>query len=260
MEKIIAMKKTFFYGLMAIVLFGCSGEDFRSADSAGSGSNETGSSGKGGSMARFAISGTTLYTVSHQALNAFDISVPSKPVFMSQSFIGTDIETIFPKGNYLFIGAQSGMYIFDVTDRNKPEQLSKYIHVVSCDPVVAQGNYAYVTLRSAAVGRCWRGSNELQILDISDPRNPKEVASYFMSSPAGLGIDANLNLYVCDQGLKHYDATDVSNLQMINHFKGISPFDVIPIGNRLLLIGSDGFYQYLLDNGTLTLLSKIPVE
>ncbi|HCS20393.1 MAG TPA: hypothetical protein DIW47_07505 [Bacteroidetes bacterium] len=258
MEKIIAMKKTFFYGLMAIVLFSCS-EDFQSADTMSSGSNETGSSGKGGSMARFAISGTTLYTVSHQTLNAFDISVPSKPVFMSQSYVGTDIETIFPKGNYLFIGAESGMYIFDVTDRNKPVQMSKYLHVVSCDPVVADGNYAYVTLRSAVSGRCWRGANELQILDISNPANPQKIRSYPMSSPAGLGIDANLNLFVCDQGLKHYDATDVMSLQIINHFKGINPFDVIPIGNRLLLIGSDGFYQYLLDNGTLTLLSKIPI-
>jgi hypothetical protein len=256
MEKIITMKKTFLFSLLALVLFACD-KDSGSADLAGSGEN--GNAGKGGSMARFAISGTTLYTVSHQTLNAFDISVPGKPVYMSQSWIGTDIETIFPKGNHLFIGAESGMYIFDVTDPSKPEQLSKYIHVVSCDPVVANGDYAYVTLRSATMGRCFRGANELQILDISNPSAPKEIRSYPMTSPAGLGIDANLNLFVCDGGLKHFDATDVLNLQLLDHFKGINPFDVIPIGNRLLLIGEDGFYQYMLDNGTLSLLSKIPI-
>lgn len=258
MEKIIAMKKTFFYGLLAIGLSACS-EGFQSSDVMSSGGNETGGSGKGGSMARFAVTGTTLYTVSHQTLNAFDISVPGKPVYVSQSWIGTDIETIFPKGNHLFIGAESGMYIFDITNRDKPQQLSKYLHVVSCDPVVAEGNYAYVTLRTVSNGRCWRGANELQILDISDPTQPKKIKSYSMKSPAGLGIDANLNLFVCDEGLKQFDATNVMSLQLINYFDDINPFDVIPIGNRLLLIGSDGFYQYLLDNGTLTLLSKIPV-
>lgn len=256
MEKIIAMKKTFFYSLLALVLFACE-KDSGSADLSGSGEN--GGGGKGGSMARFAISGTTLYTVSHQTLSAFDISVPGKPVYVSQSLIGTDVETIFPKGNHLFIGAESGMYIFDITDPSKPQQLSKYLHVISCDPVVANGNYAYVTLRTTTTGRCWRGANELQILDISDPAKPKEIKSYQMNSPAGLGIDANLNLYVCDDGLKHYDATNVMSLQMLNHFQGIKPFDVIPLGNRLLLIGEDGFYQYMLDNGSLSLLSKIPI-
>ena len=73
------------------------------------------------------------------------------------------------------------------------------------------------------------------------------MRSYNMTNPFGLGIDDDV-LFVCDgdAGLKVYNAADpyLISEHLIATFKDINAFDVIPLGNSLLMIGSDGFYQY----------------
>jgi hypothetical protein len=68
-----------------------------------------------------------------------------------------------------------------------------------------------------------------------------------MVNPYGLGIDDDV-LFVCDgtAGLKVYNASDPYLIQekQIATFKDINAYDVIPLGNSLLMIGEDGFYQY----------------
>jgi hypothetical protein len=106
-------------------------------------------------------------------------------------------------------------------------------------------------------------SNQLDVVDISNPRAPQLKKTFPMQSPYGLGIDQS-TLFVCegDNGLKVFDARDplaVGNKQMA-HFKNINMFDVIPLGNTLLAVGSDGLYQYdYSDPKNIRFLSKIPV-
>jgi hypothetical protein len=66
---------------------------------------------------------------------------------------------------------------------------------------------------------------------------------------------------VCDDVLKVFDATDPENLKEKQRLN-INAFDVIPNNGNLLVIGSDGFYQYSYSNSNnaLTFLSKIPVQ
>lgn len=247
------MKKLSLYGLLIVFSLGCTKDD--SSFSAG----EVYNSGKGGSTAKFTISQDVLYVVNPRTLKAFDISTPSAPRQVSETLLGTDIETIFPKGNHLFIGAQSGMHIYDISNKYNPQFVSTYTHVVSCDPVVAHEDYAFVTLRNGTSGPCRRGINSLDVLDISNPAQPKVVARYPMTQPRGLGIDANWNLFVCDGKLKHLDATNPRSVIAKNVYDAEEPLDVIPVGDRLLLIAKDGLYQYKIENNQLVLLSKISV-
>lgn len=199
--------------------------------------------GKGGSMARFAIKGDYLYTVDYSKLNVFDISQANNPQYKNQVYLGNDIETIFPYQNSIFIGTQTGMQILDNSNPEQPYFLSAFAHVRSCDPVVVQGNYAYVTLRGG--NRCGGASNQLDVLDISNLQNPILLKSYPMSSPYGLGIDGN-SLFICDgdAGLRILNAQNPLNLVQTNHLTAINAFDVIPVNGLLLLIGKDGLYQY----------------
>ncbi|HEV7380112.1 MAG TPA: hypothetical protein VGN64_09980, partial [Dyadobacter sp.] len=115
----------------ALLLFGgCAG------DSANSEMNPQ--SGTGGSMARFAITGNTLYLVSKETLEVYDISDASNPVKAVSKNMGMGIETIFPYQDHLFIGANDGMYIYNNQAPQNPTLLSKYTHIQSCDPVVVQ--------------------------------------------------------------------------------------------------------------------------
>ena len=212
-------------------------------------------SGKGGSTARFTICGNYLYTVNSYDMRVFSLVDPAQPAAITQINLGSGIETIFPRGDsLLFIGSETGMYIYKIDNSGIPQKQSYFQHIKSCDPVVADDNYAYVTLNSTS-SRCGRTTNELQIIDISNIIYPYLKTAYPLWGPKGLGID-NKTLFVCDNGLKVYDVTDVMNIKLKHNFN-ISANDVIPYFGNLLVIGNDGFYQYKYQSDTITFLSKI---
>jgi hypothetical protein len=160
---------------------------------------------------------------------------------------GGGVETMFLTGKYMFLGTSNGMLIYDLSDPVKPLYLSTFWHVTGCDPVVVQNNRAYVTLRSGVTCANNRSTNELSVLDITDVKAPVLLRSYGMDNPHGLGISDDI-LFVCDgnSGLKVYNAANplLITENLLAKFPGINAYDVIPLGKSLLMIGSDGFYQY----------------
>ncbi len=228
------------------------------------GGSGVGGSGVGGSFARFTISGNHLYTVDERDLTVYDISTVSTPTEVSTINVGWGIETIYPYGNNLFIGSNSGMFIFDNTNPATPFQTAQFAHMTACDPVAVQGDYAYVTLRSG--NECQGFTNQLDLIDVKDIYNPKLVESFPMDNPHGVAITTDQTLFICegDFGLKVFDASDPEKLDnnRIDYKKGLSTYDVIALPNgNLLVIGSDGFYQYDYTNPkNLKEISKISVE
>ena len=251
----------------AVVFSSCSSDESSMAPSSnasatfdskgGGGSGTPGTDGVGGSMARFTISGNNLYTVDNNSLTHYEISNANDPKPGNRIPLNFNVETIFPYQDKLFIGTQQGMHVMGIQNPASPNLISTFTHIVSCDPVVADGRYAYVTL---STGSTCRGAaiNELQIIDLQNINSPRLVKQYPMENPKGLGID-NTNLFVCDNGLKLYDATNVNNLVLKQKFN-INAFDVIPNNGNLLVIGNDGFYQYAYTNNALEFLSKISVQ
>lgn len=218
------------------------------------------SSGSGGSLARFAIVDNQLYVVNNQDLITFDISEPGVLKESNLSDVGFGIETIFPLGNNLFIGSESAMFIYDISDPLTPSLISTYPHITNCDPIVVQGDFAYSTLRGSANCR-FGGQDRVEIVNIEDLFNPVQVSIFTnVITPYGLGIKDNV-LYVCqaDFGLK---LIDVENPEAPFELQTEDVFalDVIVSGNRLILTGQDGVFQYdISDPQNLVLLSKIEV-
>lgn len=212
---------------------------------AGPSSSGPGATGKGGSMARFTITGNYLYTVNFSDLRAFDIANAADPVFKSSQTISTGIETIFPYGDYLFIGSQSAMFIYDLQNPASPNKRSAVTHFRACDPVVVEGNKAYVTIRNGTL--CSGSLNELQVFDISNVDNPIKLSTTAMTNPFGLGID-NGKLFICEgaYGLRFLNAADVNKIVTTKLIEGPITYDVIPYEgqHRLLVSAQDGIYQY----------------
>lgn len=218
--------------------------------------------GKAGSLARFAVAGDYLYTVDESQVNegqlkVFSLSNPEKPVFTNQKQVGFGVETIFPKGNTLFLGTQTGMYIYSIEQPESPAQLSFFEHLQACDPVVADDNYAYVTLNSANP-ICFRAVNELQVIDISNLSNPTLEATKTMTSPHGLAIH-NDSLFVCDKGIgiRLLDVSEVNNMEQLFNIPNPEARDVIYHNNKLLVAAEDGFHQYRIAGGEITKISDI---
>ncbi len=241
----------------AALFWGCDGGLGYSSDLAPGGQN-----GVGGSMARFAITGNTLYIATRQSLEVYDIGQPAAPNKVTKRDLGVGIETIFPYENNLFIGANNGMYIFDNSDPRAPRQLSFYSHIQSCDPVVVQGDYAYVTLRNGTNCRQFASASSLDVVDISNLSSPRLLNSTAMESPYGLGVDGN-RLFVGEgsKGLKEYDISNPA-LPVLKIFRtDIPTYDVIPYRSTLIVTGEKGIYQYRYDQqDQFDLLSKIAVE
>jgi len=218
--------------------------------------------GIAGSMARFLTYKDVLYIIDSWDLHLIGIENETTPVDKGSFYAGWSIESLFINNNTLFIGAQNGMSIYDLNNPLNPVKLSEYSHITSCDPVVVENNRAYLTLRTG--NNCNRGTNELQVIDISDLSAPSFITSYSMTNPHGLAIDNSI-LFVCDgsAGLKIYNASDDHQIStnIISSFPEIQATDVIPLGTVLLMIGEDGFYQYdYSDLNNISLLSKIEVE
>lgn len=219
------------------------------------------STGIGGSMARFTISGDHLYALDGSNLDVVNVSMQTKPEQKKEFPLAWDVETLFPYSDKLFVGSRTGMYIVDLANPEEPSIISQYQHVRSCDPVVVEGDYAFVTLRSGST--CEGFTNQLEVIDLSNLKSPQQVAVYAMTNPHGLGIDEG-TLFICDglDGLKAYDATDVKTISQnqLAHYKNIQALDVIPFQQVAMVIGEDGLYQYdYSDLKNIKLLSQLPI-
>ncbi len=221
--------------------------------------------GKSGSEARMIIVGNYMYVVNKQDLKTFDITNASNPIEKNSTYVGFDIETIFPFASYLFIGSTDGMYIYDISNPENPTSASsQYLeHYTACDPVVANGNYAYVTLNTFSKDCRNEGEiNEMQVVNIQNILNPQVVNTIQMQGPKGLGIDGN-HLFVCDKdlGVIVFDLTNPSQPIVIDTISGFTANDLIPDNGNLMVISTDGLRQFdYTDINNISLISYLDLN
>jgi hypothetical protein len=235
---------------LSLLLTGCTSADADPSPSAVS---------QASSAARMAVVDSVLFTIDGQTVRLFQLNTASTsaptPRPLGQVRLDVAIETIYPAGNYLFVGTQAGMYLYDVTTPQLPRRISHLQQAVSCDPVAVEGRWAYFTTRA---GRsCGSSLNQLLVVDLLNPSQP--ARNYPLILPFGLGLDST-NVYVCDTGLKVFDRGQVPTLTQRDYFS-IDAYEVLPSHGHLLIIGSTGLYQYKYDYSTRSLrfLSVLPI-
>lgn len=211
----------------------------------------SGTVGIGGSTARFTMNQGLLYTVSISNLSAFKLEDNGTTKQVSTQNVGWNIETIYPFEGLLFIGSQSGMYIYSLDNPENPSLLSTFEHWRACDPVASDGKTAFVTLRDGT--ECEGFLNQLDVINISDVKNPKLIKSYPLYHPIGLSINQGL-LFICedDKGIKLYDTKDLNAIDknLIYQDKSFSAVDIIVLEDAKIAIitGEDGIWQFSYKN------------
>ena len=200
-------------------------------------------SGKTGSLARFATTPTHLYAVDNDELKVYQIGNGGAIALLNTIALDPGVETIATRDKWLYIGTNQAMLIYDISTPNTPVLLSAYTHFVGCDPVVVRDTLAFVTLRTTGCRSV--AANTLDIVNIKNPVNPILVTSFELESPYGLGVDGNL-LFVCegDNGMKILDVTDPDQPVIVEDYRNVAAFDVIPNDGLLLLTGPQGIVQY----------------
>jgi hypothetical protein len=258
------MRKYIIPMVFTALLSGCGGSGSSSGSSSDSSAGSNGGTGKGGSMARFAISGDYLYTLNKKELTVFDITEPDNPFPYTKDRVPWDVETLFSYGEYLYIGAEGGVYIYSKPTPNKGmSELGRFTHIKSCDPVVVEDGFAYVTLNSGSSCRLQSGANSLQVLDVTNPLKPISAKMSDgndtirnMIEPKGLGIDGDI-LFVCDGkgGLKVFDVNKTENnetnqttvdlyFNRASSLSKINCYDVIPNNKNLIVSNGDDVRQF----------------
>jgi len=181
--------KKYLYIITALLLFFAFSSCEKSSSDIGGANPVGGSTGKGGSMAKFTIAEDHLYLINEKQLLVYDVNNASNPVEVNTIEVDFGIETVFSLKDKLFIGSISGVYIYDISDPLNIIYLSRYEHVTSCDPVVANDTLAFVTLNSRSTCRWQNGDNRLDILDIKNIVYPQLIVSKELQNPKGLGVD-----------------------------------------------------------------------
>lgn len=247
----------------------CNDHNSRSGCSGGSSGQEASvppltpadqSTGLNGSLARITIVKDHLYLLSGSNLKTVSIVELEHPVYVNAFGLGSNIETLYPYKEALFVGGQTGVQIIDISVPDNPTLTSRFQHPWQCDPIVVSGDKGYVTLRAG--GPCGLGANQLDILDVSNVTAPVLLKSYSLNDPYGLAIDAN-TLFVADGsfGFQVFDVQDPMSLVQVGLFKERPARDIVLYSGRAHVIGTDGLDQYdysALDK--ITLLSHIPTE
>ncbi len=228
-------------------IFADGSASFEASSPTGINNNINSDTGQGGSFARFSVQDEYLYVLNLKELKSYSITNLSEPQLLNTVQVDWgNIETLFPYGDYLFIGGNAGMFIYDRTNPAMPTFVSKFTHARACDPVYVQGNIAYVTLRNGS--RCESFVNQLDVIDITNIENPQLKKSYDMTNPHGLAV-INDDLYICDgdAGLRVFDKSDLNEIDdnQVEHINDINAYDIIPLSkDHIIVVGDGGLYQY----------------
>lgn len=234
---------------------------FFSSNASASGSAASASTGKGGSMARFAIISNYLYIASSSQLFPFNITNPEKPVKeLTMGLNGSNVETLFPYKSYLYMGTSSGVLIYNTaSSKATPSYVNTLWHITGCDPVIVQNDYAFSTVRGGSVCRTTNNS-QLNAYNVKDPQSATMVYSQNMLEPYGLGMKDDL-LFVCQgkNGLYVYDWNETNtNLTLRHSYPDIHAFDVIVNGNTLIVTADNGLFQFdISSKDNIVYLSKL---
>lgn len=202
-----------------------------------------GTTGQGGSLARFTIAGDYLYVVDDQKLYAYSLANPTSPKLSSSQILREDIETIYSFKDKLFIGSQDAMYIYSIANGAAPSKLGEASHVRACDPVVANEDVAYVTVRSGT--GCGGSVNALYVYDITNILNPRQKNVVNMEGPWGLGMSGS-RLYVCNgsSGMNIYDISDKYYPKLVQQIYDATYYDVIVYNDLLICMVEGGTLLY----------------
>lgn len=209
-----------------------------------------------GTMNKITTMNQYAYVVGNAEIFVFSDNMDEMQMVNRVNTHSSDIETIYPYGDYLYLGTQSSMELLNTDNPEYPSHVSSYWHQTACDPVLPTGDVAYLTLRSADNSGCAGDDNTLEVIDMTNETDPTPLNSVVMDSPYGLGVDGNY-LWVGQgtNGLTLLDNSDKTNPTVITTFSNVA-YDVIPDPyhtNAIYVTGDNGMELYNVDYNSLTL-------
>lgn len=178
-----------------------------------------------------------------EGLSVIDISNPNIPNVLNNYKNFGSVYDVFIKENYAYLACYSRLKIVDITDIMNPIEIGHF-DAERVTKVIVSGNYAYINYED----------KDILIIDITDPTEPRRIASIYLSySIKGIFISGDY-LFVArgSNGLTIIDISDPF------YPKTLVNYDTPGYVEDIYISGS---YAYVADgsNGLLILdISNIP--
>lgn len=148
----------------------------------------------------------------YQGLKVLDVSVPSDLHIVEtyNETSGGNIEVLYLSGNQLHMSGLSLDYtILDCTDPTDLTLISEYTPSDTINDIYIDGTYAFLAED---------GTLGIEILDISDPASPTQVATFGESSDGILVAGEVAFVYEFMAGLASYNISDIENPNLIINY------------------------------------------
>jgi hypothetical protein len=160
--------------------------------------------------------------------------------------------------SFLVIGIEEDE-LYNIAKSNLLQSSMPIIGTIFYDPLVYKSNYLYaLTSISQSSYNTYRAPNTLAIDDEKHNATTVSTTQKNIYLPKDLAIDSNNNLFICDSGLKVFDASVATNINLKKHFN-IEADKITAYHDNLFILGNSGLSQYKFASDTISLLSKIPI-
>jgi hypothetical protein len=210
-----------------------------------------------GMIGEIALMGNYVYIASgphgdnegnNQKLHIVDVTDPAQPRYVaSYAPEGKSVSSVFVSEDYLFITAMDmdggrrspdgDFYILDPSNPEQPKELGHYVFRTGISDIETLGQYVYLSTNEPG----------LQILDISDAREPSLVEALYPSTSGGEIVLKGNYLYI-DISSKEipwgFDILDVSNpkapLKVASHNLDINASKLVSVYQNIAYFFSLG--------------------
>jgi hypothetical protein len=177
-----------------------------------------------------------------------DVSDPRSPTIVNSHSFNGYIEGFYSYDGWLFVlGENNAITVWDVSNVMKSKLISTFpVNAVDPHCMVVRDNYLYTS----------SGREGMQIVDISDIRNPQYIAGYTPRGGGAIALNGDYAYIAENDGLEIINITDPRNPRFAAKFEPEAKvdsddktrFDEIFIdGNYAVLIPGFMGYIYLLD-------------
>ena len=210
----------------------------------------------GTAIDRFAIVGNNLYVAFNSSIKVYDIHNPSLPTNIGN--VNMTAKTLSIQSladSFIVVGTSLGEELYNIAKSNLLQNYMPIPDAVFYDPMVYKSNYLY-----GLVGIPQNSYAPNAIIIYNQKIGPSGATSTKKNIylPKDLAIDSNNNLFICDSGLKVFDVSISTNINLIKHFN-VEANKIKAYNDNLVILGNTGLYQYQYINGSLNLLSKINI-
>jgi hypothetical protein len=167
----------------------------------------------GGAAARDVLVSGGIAYVADRGLDVLDVSDPANPTLIGSYEMFPHTNAVSISGNlaYLTDGATFGeLYIFDISNLATPTLVGHYVPLGHAGDIAISDNFAYLAT----------GIGGLQVLDLSNPTVPSQVAIYARIQNASDGVLAGKTFYVIDNDF------DTSSLRILDVSNLLTPIEI----------------------------------